>query len=310
MRTLLILIFIFFLGSPGITQDTQSRWLNWERLSITFGAAYYYSPWESYNNVVDLLARQISLDTYFYEPRGAYDRINGDMPLKMGLNYEVFTNFTIGLTGQYESIAAEFEIYSDATVPPKYLSWLKSYRQQIVLNMYSYGFEFNYSKPVANNIGLFAGLCVDLCTADLIYKSGYKQGEEGPIGSEFPDIRVTMDDQNIGVRYIIGTELKVSDLISVRFAATYRQLSFDQIRGDGYERFSYDTIHFEAELAESSNYFGPKMIRVTSPGYEDYYQLFYRTFQTNPDHLNGANLNPAKIDLNAFAIQAEIKIEL
>lgn len=310
MKTQLFFIFYLSVQSALFAQDEETKWLSWDRISLSINSTYYHNPWENYNNALKTVTHNLMIDDFFYEPRGSYDKIIGDVLFKAGIGYEISPNFTVSITGQYGIQQANFETYPDQSIPRD--RGYPSYRQEMDFSINSYGIAFLYAKPVGQQISLIAGLGLDIYLSELLYKNAYYYWAYGPVGERFPHTRVKMQSTSLGLNATVGTEIKLIGRFSAQVSASYRYATFKNLKGTGKTHIeNWGEIIYDAKLVDEHNYFGPQITKIKrNDAGGGWYALRMETFYTFPYYSEYSMLKAAKIDMRAFGIQIGIKMEL
>ncbi|MEJ2635598.1 MAG: hypothetical protein P8184_09930, partial [Calditrichia bacterium] len=230
----ILLTFLLICGSLA-AQCAKTGWLSLQRLSLELSSGYYFSPWDNYNRAAQTIADRIMLDPYFYEPRGAYEKINGDLMYRGALGYRLFRGLRVSFTAQYSTSSAPFEMYPDMTVPPLNENTSPAFRQKFSLDVYSFGLAADYRYAVNRRISLVTNAGLDRFTGKLDFRFIYDEGATGPAGSGFGwrDVKARLDDNVLAWHAGLGLSFRLTGRISLQVMGEYRRLRFEGMEGPG-----------------------------------------------------------------------------
>ena len=302
-KFLLPVIGLYFLSAPSHAQDERPGWLSTKRLSFALSTAYHFNPWHSYNNAVATVTERIRLDSFFFEPTGYYEKINGDLVLSGELGYKLAGGLSFLLSAQLADTDSRFEFFPDSTkLAPDKSS--VTHHQNMAFDLRSVGFGLSQSIAVSKRFSLSAAVGFDRYSGQLKMSFRHTRDWRGPL-PEGEGLRVsaTMKENTWGWRISTGLFWKLSNRISAFTGLEYRRAEFGSLEGPATFTFLGDggACPFTAELVEAPNYFGVGVKEEP----DCYVGLPSLTFLTEPKR--DARV-PASVDLTSLGIRAGLKI--
>jgi hypothetical protein len=277
-------------------------------ITLSICAGYFANPWDGYNATLETVSRYIMLDSYYYRPRGQYDKITGDLLRRIALGYQFLPGLQVRVTGQTGTVKSTFETWPDVSIP-EYRSY-PSWRSVLDATFSSYGLELAGEISLTRKISLHAAAGIDQWHARISYRSALDYWSHGPIPEDFNDTRATFKDAVTGYHAGIGADIRIYGPVSFTVSAVWRQARFDDLRGSGQQEANGEWIYFETQLVRSAHYYGPNVIRVTRPaGYNNYYLRLPGFYYLSLDLDDPLRELPAQIDLTALGIQFGFNVE-
>ena len=299
------LVLIFGLGlihSLAFAQVKDPYWLSLKRLSFSINAAYHFNPWHNYNNAVAKVVHQIRLDSFFHEPTGFYEKINGDAILRGGLGYQIFGGFNVSLTGQYGKTNSVFEFFPDSTrLPPDVTS--VTHHQNMSFKIRSLGLALNYQIPINRKLALNSRVGVDRYAGQLKMSFRHTRAWRGPLpADEGFRVSAKMNEDTWGWNISAGLIWKLSQKISILTAIDYRNVEFSRLEGPAIFK-TFEACPFTAELVEATNYFGLGVKEIKDPDCSVFLPAL--TFLTEPSQEARV---PATVNLTSVGLRVGLMI--
>jgi opacity protein-like surface antigen len=308
LRTFYFIVILLFLACGAVlAQEKSPGWFSPARFSLDLTSTYYFNPWDNYNRAVETVTKQIMLDKWYYEPRGEYQKINGDVLYRAGIRYEVLPKLGVVLTGQYGTTSARFEMYPDGLAQDENWYGSDAVRQEFTFDVYSFGIAADYRYPLTNRISARAGAGIQRYTGKLNFRIAFDHYATGPITEDAQwQYQADLKDNTLGWNLSLGVDVEVWGPVSLQLTGEYRQVSFSDLRGPG-ESVGQVKYEFPVELVGALNYFGIAPEDRESRYYEwnDVQNNF--VFRTEP---GPEAWKPATINMNALGIRLGLSIGL
>jgi hypothetical protein len=294
-------ILFLFLSPAAFPQNKPAHWLSYERLFLHISTAHHFNPWKNYNNALETVVRRIQLDSFFFEPTGFYEKINGDAMFRAGIGYRISRRLALRLAGQYSASEAIFAFYPDPLkVPGENFS--PAHHQEIDFTLQSFGFGLDFTHPVSRKFLIHAFGSVDRYHARMNIDFRHSRAWRGPL-PENEGWRVSADlqENKWGFHGFLGAGLRLYGPLQVNAGIAFRAISFARLQGPATDG-TFAHRPFIAHLVEAENYFGIG-VKSSPADYEPF--LPDLTFLTEP----GVDARvPATLDLTSFGPQIELKI--
>lgn len=304
-RLVIVFAASFLPAVQGFTQTPEL--FSPQRFSFSLQISYNVNPWGNYNTATETIVHSVQGNPYFIEPRGFYDRIDGDGAIEAMLSYRILKQFHLSASGAYGSFRAGLEFYSDSTrLPSQFVS--PAFHQQLTVRLNSYGVGVHYDVPITDGLVLTAGAEISYYHAQLELQWRHNPWARGPV-PEGTGYRLQADLAANAWRGTIsvGTHYRLWGPIHLTGSLRYRRATLKNIEGEATFTTMFDReTRFRAELVEAANYFGVKVKEQPSnPAARTY--LPELTFLTEPDERARV---PASIDLTSFGFTCGIMIRL
>ena len=149
-------------------------------MSFTLSTDYHFDAWDNYNNAVATVTDRIRLDSFFLEPTGSFDKINGDLILRGELSYDIFGRFALLVAAQHGDTDSRFEFFPDSTrLPPGKSS--VAFHQQMSFTVKSLGLGLKYSIPLRKKLQLSLAAGLDRYSGDLSLRFRHRRSSRGPL---------------------------------------------------------------------------------------------------------------------------------
>lgn len=315
-RNLVFLVWVMLLtlGGSVFAQPILSH----QRLSVSISGTYFPNPWDDYNSAVRTVTNRIQKDLFFYEPIGEWEEINGDAGFLLQLGYELHPHWQFGLNFSRYQTGARFYFYPDpAQITDEFqLSGSYAFDQDINFSATGFGLGIGYQRPVWQKFDGFARIGAARYSGNFELSYLYDNATKTALTTEnaFEQFTGKLTQSSIGYHANIGIAYRIGKSLQIRLSGQYRNLSFDDLRGDGTYTVFGRSLDAEFRLMHAKNYFGVGHVLEGDELWDFLYsqnwgnrEISNLSFRT--DYFYENIWEPATVDLSAFGIQLGLSWE-
>ncbi len=222
--------------------------------TISITSDYHFSPWTKLNDMLGVIGDQVKFNPSVYQnTTGSYDRINGDISLRLKFGYRVFEPVRIFLTSSYVRTGSDLKLNNSWE-----FLWSGTADQSMSfgLNVYSIGAGAEYTLRVSRLFSLTASVLGERSFGIMRFQS------EATSSTELLKSAADMKSQVWSGQASVGVRMHLYGRVSLLGAVDYRFLRFPAFNGSGsylgtvLPSSTWISVNSSAKLVEGEHYLG------------------------------------------------------
>lgn len=255
MRTRIIgLIIVVLTQVSAYAQESGADLSPSGNFSISIASNYHFSPWNKLNDMLGVIGEQVKFNPSAYQnTTGSYDRINGDISLRLKAGYGVFEPAWIFLTSSYVRTGSDMKLNNSYE-----FLWAGTADQSMSfgLNIYSVGAGAECTFRVSRLFSLMASALGERSFGVLHFES------ESTSPSQLLKSAADMKSEVWSGQASVGVRMPLCGRISLLGAIDYRLLRFPVFTGSGsyvgtiLPSSTWVSVNSSAKLVEGEHYLG------------------------------------------------------